>query len=286
MASHSAEAAEKGLAPFEAVSPDGVRLRGVTAGNPEGPSILFLHGICQSHLAWRAQLTDPALAARFRMAAVDLRGHGFSDKPLDAAAYAEDHRWAGDVAAVIAAAGLERPVLVGWSYAGRVITDYLRGHGQGGIAGINFVGAVTRNDPDISGPERRHLAAMLTEDLAAHIEATRAFVRGCTAREPSREEFERALAVNMMVPLAVRHALIKERSHNPGDLLPALTVPVLVTHGAADAIILPVLGERTAAAVPGARLSLYEGVGHSPFAEAPERFNQELAAFAAAAHGQ
>jgi non-heme chloroperoxidase len=36
--------------------------------------------------------------------------------------------------------------------------------------------------------------------------------------------------------------------------------------------------------VPGARLSMYHGVGHSPFAEDTERFNRELAAFAAAAH--
>jgi len=279
------EAAMGNLEPFEARSPDGVRLRGVVTGNPDGPAILFLHGICQSHLAWRQQLKDPVLAARFRMAAIDLRGHGFSDKPLEAAAYADDRRWADDVAAAMAAAGLVRPVLVGWSYSGRVITDYLRFHGQSGIAGINFVGAVTRNDPDISGPERRHLAAMLTEDLADHIEATRAFVRGCMARQPAQDDYERLLAVNMMVPLAVRHALIKERSHNPGDLLPALTVPVLVTHGAEDAIILPVLGERTAAVVPGARLSLYEGVGHTPFMEAPERFNTELAAFVAAVNG-
>jgi len=38
--------------------------------------------------------------------------------------------------------GLRRPVLVGWSYGGRVINDYLTHYGDGGIAGIDYVAAM------------------------------------------------------------------------------------------------------------------------------------------------
>lgn len=43
------------------------------------------------------------------------------------------------MAAAISALKLERPVLVGWSYGGFIICDYLRAHGEGAIAGINSV---------------------------------------------------------------------------------------------------------------------------------------------------
>jgi non-heme chloroperoxidase len=59
---------------------------------------------------------------------------------------------------------------------------------------------------------------------------------------------------------------------------------VLVTHGTMDRIILAAAGSYTAAHVRGARLSLYDGVGHSPFFEDPTRFNRELAEFVRAAN--
>jgi len=57
---------------------DGVRLNVVETGNPQGPAIVFVHGISQSWLSWIAQLSDPALRAKYRLIAFDLRGHGAS----------------------------------------------------------------------------------------------------------------------------------------------------------------------------------------------------------------
>ena len=52
-----------------------------------------------------------------------------------------------------------------------------------------------------------------------------------------------------------------------------------MSQGSEDTLVLPGLGELTAALVPGARLSLYQGIGHTPFIEDPARFNRELADF-------
>ncbi|MGH2395159.1 MAG: alpha/beta fold hydrolase, partial [Candidatus Limnocylindria bacterium] len=113
------------------------------AGNPDGPPILFIHGFSQNHLTWERQFSGP-LADEFRLVALDLRGHGASDKPLDAAAYTDSALWAEDIAAVIEARAIERPVLVGWSYGGYVIADYLRSHGDDALGGIVFVGVSSR----------------------------------------------------------------------------------------------------------------------------------------------
>jgi non-heme chloroperoxidase len=97
--------------------------------------------------------------------------------------------------------GLRRPVLVGWSYGGRIICDYLRKHGQGQLAGISFVGAVTKSDPRFFGEAvRRDVPRMTSEDLATNIAATRDFLCAVTANPMSPEEFEVVLAFNMIVP--------------------------------------------------------------------------------------
>ena len=137
---------------FSVTTPDQLTIAASEWGNPAGQEILFLHGYMQSSMSWLRQLSDPVLADEFRMIAYDLRGHGASDKPLENERYAEGRLWADEAAAVIAAAHLQRPVLVGWSYSGRVISDYLRFHGQGSIAGINFVAAVTKSARSLPGP--------------------------------------------------------------------------------------------------------------------------------------
>ena len=146
-------------------SPDGTTIAAVDGGNPAGPSILFIHGLMQCHLAWRRQFADPALAGTFRLIAMDLRGHGSSDKPVGKEHYRPDKLWADDVAAVMAQLDLRKPVLVGWSYAGRVITDYVRVHGQSNVAGIDFVGANLKSDDALFGPAINNLPAALSQDL-------------------------------------------------------------------------------------------------------------------------
>jgi non-heme chloroperoxidase len=63
------------------------------------------------------------------------------------------------------------------------------------------------------------------------------------------------------------------------ETLKALNLPVLVTQGAADKFVLVAAAKHIADLIPGAKLSVYEGVGHAPFWEDTERFNAELAAF-------
>jgi non-heme chloroperoxidase len=263
--------------PIVVTTPDGLTISAQEWGNPAGPEILFIHGFSQSHLSWMRQV-DSDLAREFHIVTYDLRGHGNSDKPLDPARYRDSQAWGDEVQAVIDAAGLKRPVLVGWSYAGRVISDYLATHGAGRLAGINFVDAPIKVDPALIGDNLKNLPLMASEDLATNIAATRTFVHGCFSKQPSAEDFETMLAFNMMVPPKVRAGL-SGRPLDASDLMSKLKLPVLVTHGALDRNAKVGVAEYTASIIPGAKLSIYEGVGHSPFYEDAARFNAELAAF-------
>ena len=255
-------------------------------GNARGTPLVFIHGWSQSHLCWLRQY-ESNLADEFRLIALDLRGHGMSEAPLDAESYGGD-AWALDVAAVCEALSLSRPILIGWSYGGYVICDYLRKFGDRNVAGINFVAAGVVLGPEafgtLIGPGFLENAPDLcAADLPTNVAAARRFLRACL-REPSAEDFESALVAMMVVLPQVRGALIA-RELDFAPVLESLTVPVLVSHSRADTVVLPRMSETILDHSKTARASWFEGVGHAPFLEQPARFNAELAAFAREAVG-
>ena len=63
-----------------------------------------------------------------------------------------------------------------------------------------------------------------------------------------------------------------------------LKIPVLVTHGDKDRNAKLGTAQYTAKTIPGAKLSVYEGIGHAPFYEDAARFNAELAALVRSAN--
>jgi pimeloyl-ACP methyl ester carboxylesterase len=179
--------------------------------------------------------------------------------------------------------GLKRPVLAGWSYAGRVISDYVTNRGSGGISGINFVDASIKFIPENVGDNLKNLPLMASEDMLTNISATRVFLHGCFSKQPSADDFETMLAFNMMVPPKVRAGL-GGRPLDATAVMSKLTIPVLVSHGAEDKNAKLDTAKFTASVIPGAKLSVYDGIGHSPFYEDAPRFNSELAAFVRAAN--
>ncbi len=269
--------------PFLARSDDGTMLAGNAQGDPQAPEILFLHGLRQSRLSWDKQFADPALSG-FRMVRFDLRGHGDSDKPSSPDAYSDIDRWADDVAAVIAATKLRRPVLVGWSLGGWVAGGYLRKYGSSRITGINLVDAVTKLSPDLLTPLAGAFAKTGTShDLVERTAATAKFLLACFHQPPTGVDLQTMLVINGMTARAVNEGFIKT---SVSDLEPdfrAYDGPILISHGKHDRLVRLAMSERIKALRPGSRLSVYADSGHSPFYEEAARFGRELAAFVAAA---
>jgi non-heme chloroperoxidase len=261
----------------------GLRLHVREWGRADGPPILFIHGWSQNHLCWAKQYESP-LADEFRLVAYDLRGHGMSEAPLAPEHYTDGELWADDLAAIIDQLQLDRPVLVGWSYGIFVICDYMRAHGQDRIAAIDSVeGAVKLGAAafgTLIGPGfLDHFADATTDDLPTNIRAMRAFLEGCAAKPLPAHEFETALCWNIVVPARIR-ANLAARELDCDDVMSTLDVPLLVTQGRADTVVLPAMAEHVLATCPTAEVSWYEGIGHLPHLEDPERFNRELAELA------
>jgi pimeloyl-ACP methyl ester carboxylesterase len=248
-------------------------------GKADGPPILFIHGWSQNHLCWAKQY-ESALADEFRLVAYDLRGHGMSEAPLEPKHYTDGELWADDVAAIIDQLGLDRPVLVGWSYGGFIACDYVRAHGQDRIAAIDFAGGAVKLGESafgtLIGPGfLDHFGDATADDLPTNIRGMCAMLKAFPAKPLPADDFETLLCASMAVPAQIRGNLAA-REIDGDDVLRALKVPLLVTHGRADTVVLPAMAEHVLATCPVAEPSWYEGVGHTPHLEEPDRFNHEL----------
>jgi pimeloyl-ACP methyl ester carboxylesterase len=261
----------------EVSTPDGVNVRAQDWGRPgSGRDVLLIHGFSQAHLCWLKQVAGP-LAQRYRLVTYDLRGHGSSQKPRDAAYYQDPRRWAGEVAAVIWALQLKNPVIVAHSYAGRVVLDYFRHIQPNPAAGLVMVDASSKADQTVLAEGAKALRGAISTELAINIEGVEKLLDVFTVKKLSGEERALMLAFNMATPAAVRAALARPAEYD--DVLRSLQIPVLAIHGAKDAISRVAMSEHTVARVPNGTLKVYDGVGHLPFWEAAERFDADVAAF-------
>lgn len=259
----------------------GLKLHVQETGNPTGKPILFIHGFSQCRLAWNKQLSSD-LAKDFRLVAMDLRGHGLSEKPRDA--YGDSKLWADDIHAVITTLGLDKPVLTGWSYGGIIISDYVSAYGEDAIAGTNWVAAISRLgepllQPGFIGAE--FLAAApgsFSENVEEAMAALQTVLRLCVHKEAAPEDFYFFLGYNAIVPPHVRLGLFS-RNLNNDSVIETMRKPMLLSYGEPDVVVLLTMGEHIAGLASHARLSIYPDAGHSLFWEAPERFNRELREF-------
>ena len=167
---------------------DGVGLAHADIG-AGAPPLLFIHGWCCDHTHWREQVI--AFHERHRTVAVDLRGHGDSDKPD------QDYSINGfvdDIAWLCGKIGLEKPVVVG--------------HSMGGVIGMNLVrkhpylasALVMVDSPVIPLPEE--LQPVLAQTLASlqspgYVETAKSFVATFMFRDDSNPELKASIIEGM-----------------------------------------------------------------------------------------
>lgn len=258
----------------------GTQLQVVEIGNPSGKPILFIHGFSQCWLTWLRQLNSP-LAENYRLVAMDLRGHGSSEKPHDR--YSDSRLWADDVHAVITAIGLDHPLLCSWSYGSLVILDYLRHYYEDEIHGVNFVGGITKlgGEAAASVLDPGFLALVpgfFSSNVEASLRALDDLLKRSYAQKLSAEDYYRMLGYNACVPPHVRQGLLSRTIDND-DLLPKLRKPFLITHGMKDAVVKPSVISRQMRKIGHAQVQLIPEAGHACFWEVAEKFNQNLREF-------
>lgn len=262
--------------------PDGTRLFYLDAG--QGPPIVFVHGYGSSHECWSYQVQ--ALSGRYRCVALDLRGHGNSDKPFSRYTYDENCR---DLRTLIEQLELTDVTLVGWSMGAGIVLTYLLDDGTGVTKAVFAAASAPRMTATATEPygmtpaEGEEIAEMIRTQAP---ETLAGLCRASFHRDlPATRDWFTGIALRMPVYAQVRsyrHLLDLDLRGR----LPEVGVPTLVLHGRHDQVCDPRWGRYLAEHLPSSKIVFFEDSGHALMVEEPDRFSAELAAFVEASGAQ
>ncbi len=272
------------------VDRDGVAIHWERYGDGE-PAILFLPTWSIVHArCWKAQI--PYLARRHRVVAFDPRGNGGSGRPLDPAAYAEA-AFAADAVAVLDATGTRSALVVGLSLGAQRGLILASEHPER-VDGLVLLGPavpLAEHRPERaeafarfhevrtdSGPWHQHNAHYWRRDFPGFLEF---FFSSCFTEPHSTKQIEDCVGWGM--ECGVECLLASEDGPGLGErtvaAARAVTCPVMVVHGADDAIVPHAAGAELARLTGGALVTI-DGGGHCPQARDPVRTNRLLRAAA------
>jgi len=113
--------------PGEYLEVDGVKIYYTSEGNAQGDAVILIHGLAaHADINWRRPGINALLAPDFRVIAMDLRGHGLSDRPHDAGAYGL--KTVEDITRLMEHLNIEKAHLAGYSLGGFLALKYATLH--------------------------------------------------------------------------------------------------------------------------------------------------------------
>lgn len=259
----------------------GVRTRFLRAGRREAPPLVLLHGTT-GHLETYARNIAPH-AEHFDVIAIDMLGHGYTDKPdLDY----EIPQYAAHLRDVLDALGLERVLLSGQSLGGWVAARFCLDSPQRvRRLCVNTTGGAHSNSGAMKTIFERTLAAaqnptlevvrhrleMLMSDPAAVTDELVATRRRAYLRPGMVDATRRILC--LQIPE------IRDRNIIPDDDWAKIAVPTLVVWSTDDPTFPVSVGEKLHRLIAGSRLEILTGCGHWPQWEKADDFNRVHLAF-------
>jgi len=254
------------------VEANGLDTFAIVAG--EGPDVILLHGDLSSTYTWR-HLIEP-LARTRRVHAIDLPGHGFSEKPANAP---YTTTWmAGHVAAYMQAAGVPSAVIVGNSMGGEVASEVaaLYPRVTRGLVLIAPAGLRTEEQevPDLAVrilrwpvvgdiatifPFRSHLAGVLRDAYYDPTRVTDIDIDTYYVALRSRNGLAAFVA-------RVRRAASVDRT----SIVRTIGAPTLILVGEVDRLVPVSVARRYGETIAKSRTVVIERAGHLPQEERPD----------------
>lgn len=234
------------------------------AGSGGGVPVLFLHSYAGTSAHWKPQLAH--LRPRRRAVAMDLRGHGHSDKPPDGDYSVPS--LAEDIAAVVDALELRRFVLVGHSLGGAAAAAYVGKHPQR-VAGLVLAGAPGKAAPEQARQVMGSLQGDYDKTMAGYWASLIA-----DAQPEVRETLDAGMrSVDREASLAIIGAIF---GYDP--------LPALSAYDGAKLIIDTAHGESPTSLhnqLPDIKRKVIPGTSHWPHMDKPQEFNRLLDEFLA-----
>ena len=250
-------------------APDGATIAYEATGS--GPPLVLVHGITDSHCAWDPLVAD--LATDHQVIAVDLRGHGGSERKPPY----EPVTLANDVRAVVDAVGADTPMMVGHSLGGVIVSAYAAFHPAHKVLNIDqslelagFKAALVSVEPMLRGSNAEFQAVMssLTDMLFGPLSAS------------ERERLTAQSSPEQDVVLGIWSTVLDSSTEELDALLHAMagtvTAPYLALHGSDPGADYPAYLKSL---IPHAEIEVWADHGHFPHLVEPQRFVERLREF-------
>lgn len=251
----------------------GVRLRYAEQGNADGLPVILLHGYGDSSASYSRVM--PLMDAKYRIFALDQRGHGESDRPASGYQFAD---FAADVVAFMDALNLKKAVIVGHSMGSFVAQQVAVGAPER-VEKLVLIGSA----PTV----RNEVVLGLQKDVNAlkdpvSLDFIREFQYGTVYRKPPDEFMNRIIAESRKLPARVwREVMTGMLAADSKSQLGKIKTPTLILWGDKESIFQRQEQNELAAAIPNSVFKVYTGVGHCPNWENPEQVVKDLEEFIA-----
>lgn len=264
---------------------DGIKINYEIHGS--GKPVILIHGWTGGTGNWMRQV--PELSKDFKVITYDHRGHGESDKP-------EKHlnlNWlARDLKTIIQKLNLEKPVAVGHSMGAATLFEYVKVYGDRDFSGISFIDMTPKflcsNDWNlgIGGGLTCELSLLLLEQLFVNgkenLEESviMGYHRDKKFEDLDKEEVEILTKMSLNTSMLATTALWASMSlMDYRDVLPKITVPVLLAYGGGSQLYIPGVSEYMKKNIKNSKLVIFEKSGHNILYEESEKLNKELREF-------
>jgi len=266
---------------------DGVKLHYLEAGS--GKPLVMIPGWSQSAVQFKHQLSG--LSDKYRVIALDMRGHGDSDKPNHGYRI---QRLSKDVHEFLTVNNLTDVTLAGHSMGCSVIWGYWELFGPDRLAKLILIDQMPMiaANPIWSDKEKEDAGAIFDKDsLYANenaladpdgVKTTEGFIGGMFTKQYPRDEVNWVIQRNLLFPREYAARLLFDHATNDWrDVIPRINLPTLVVGGK-----ISLVGWKSqqwiGSQIPGARVEIFEeaeGGNHFMFMENPEKFNRIVKEF-------
>jgi non-heme chloroperoxidase len=266
---------------------DGYRLHYLEAGS--GKPVVMIPGWSQTAAQFKHQIEG--LSDRYRVIAIDMRGHGESEKPTHGYRI---HRLSKDVHEFLVGNNLSNVTLAGHSMGCSVIWGYWELFGKDRVSKLVLIDQMPMIsvNPIWGDQEKIDAGGILDKDAlwgvtnslagAEGVKTTEGFIGAMFTKEYPRDMVDWVIKQNLKFPRPYAARLLFDHATNDWrDMLSTISVPALIVGGKTSLV-----GWRSqqwmGTQIPNSRVEIFEeseGGNHFMFMENPEKFNRLVADF-------
>lgn len=224
-----------------------------------GFPLIFIHGLSDDSILWTPLM--PEFSEHYRTIALDIRGHGHSEKPDTPYSI---QLFSEDLLGFLKKLDIPQAHLLGFSLGGAIAQQFALDHPEK-IRSLILLSTFSYNDPDLRDAFEKLRNSLAKGGFPAFFdEAIKLVVTSefASANVDAISEMKKR-SVRINSPTAILHAIDACLDFNVKDRIFQISFPTLIISGRKDVLTPPHLGEQIHRSIKGSKWKIMEGMGHN-----------------------